>query len=86
MSLLLVRSVLDSEDGNCSSGGVQASRPATHGNRLCDAGSTTCIRSQPSRVTWPSLQANRFHSRKSPMTTSLVVQHCDGPGQVLGDS
>ena len=70
MSLLLVRNVLDSEAGSCSSGGVHASRPATHGNRLFDSRSTTCIRSQPSRVTRQSLQASRFHSRKSPMTTS----------------
>ena len=70
MSLLLVRIVLDNAAGSCSSGGVHASRPATHGNRLPDSGSTTCIRSQPSRVTRLSLQVSRFHLRKSPMTTS----------------
>jgi hypothetical protein len=83
MSLLAVRIVLDNAAGSCSSGGVHASRPATHGNRLPESGSTTCIRSQPSRVTRQSLQVSRFHLRKSPMTTSRSCSTHDGPGQVL---
>ena len=83
MSLLGVRIVHDNAAGSCSSGGVHASRPATHGNRLLDSGSTTCIRSQPSRVTRQSRQVEQVPLAEVADDDVAVVEHRDGPGQVL---